>query len=76
MATKKEIKTLSLLNKRVTRLDEILRLIGNLSNKQHYSLSTDKLNELEDYLNSQVASTIDRLRENKIGNFTFEIRGQ
>jgi hypothetical protein len=76
MATKKEIKTLSLLTKRVTRFDEILRLIGNLSNKQHYSLSTEKLNELEEYLNSQVASTIDRLRENKKANFSFQIRGQ
>lgn len=76
MATKKEIKTMSLLTKRVTRFDEILRLIGNLSNKQHYSLSTEKLNELEDYLNSQVASTIDRLKENKKANFSFEIRGQ
>ena len=76
MATKKEIKTLSLLTKRVTRFDEILRLIGNLSNKQHYSLSTEKLNELEVYLNSQVALTIDRLRENKKANFSFQIRGQ
>ena len=76
MATKKEIKTMSLLTKRVTRFNEILRLIGNLSNKQHYSLSTEKLNELEDYLNSQVASTIDRLRENKKANFSFDIRGQ
>ena len=76
MATKKEIKTMSLLTKRVTRFNEILRLIGNLSNKQHYSLSTEKLNELEDYLNSQVASTIDRLRENKKANFSFDIKGQ
>ena len=76
MATKKEIKTMSLLTKRVTRFDEILRLIGNLSNKQHYFLSTDKLNELEDYLNSQVVSTIDRLRENKKANFSFEIKGK
>lgn len=76
MTTKKEIKTLSLLNKRVTRFDEILRLIGNLSNKQHYFLSTDKLNELENYLNSQVGLTIDRLRENKKGNFTLELRGK
>ena len=43
----KEIKTLALLEKRVLKLDNQLRLIGNLSNKQYYSLSENKINALE-----------------------------
>jgi len=71
--SQKEIKAMSLLIKRVTKLDDQLRLIGNLSNKQHYELSSEKIASLEFYLTTQVALTINRLKENKEANFTFDI---
>ena len=62
----KEIKTLALLEKRVLKLDNQLRLIGNLSNKQYYSLSENKINDLEFYLKNQVDLTINRIRKNQL----------
>ena len=59
----KEIKTLALLEKRVLKLDNQLRLIGNLSNKQYYSLSENKINALEFYLKNQVDLTINRIEK-------------
>ena len=69
----KEIKTLALLEKRVLKLDNQLRLIGNLSNKQYYSLSENKINALEFYLKNQVDLTINRIRKNQLANFDFDI---
>ena len=69
----KEIKTLALLEKRVLKLDNQLRLIGNLSNKQYYSLSENKINALEFYLKNQVDFTINRIRKNKLANFDLDI---
>ena len=73
MATEKEIKTLALLEKRVLKLDNQLRLIGNLSNKQYYSLSENKINALEFYLKNQVDLTINRIRKNQLANFDLDI---
>ncbi len=69
----KEIKTLALLEKRVLKLDNQLRLIGNLSNKQYYSLSENKINALEFYLKNQVDLTINRIRKNQLANFDLDI---
>ena len=69
----KEIKTLALLEKRVLKLDNQLRLIGNLSNKQYYSLSENKINALEFYLKNQVDFTINRIRKNQLANFDLDI---
>ena len=69
----KEITTLALLEKRVLKLDNQLRLIGNLSNKQYYSLSENKINALEFYLKNQVDLTINRIRKNQLANFDLDI---
>tara|TARA_B100000282_G_scaffold2113_1_gene1453 strand:- start:264 stop:527 length:264 start_codon:yes stop_codon:yes gene_type:complete len=69
----KQIKTLALLEKRVLKLDNQLRLIGNLSNKQYYSLSENKINALEFYLKNQVDLTINRIRKNQLANFDLDI---
>ena len=69
----KEIKTLALLEKRVLKLDNQLRLIGNLSNKQYYSLSENKINNLEIYLKTQIDLTINRIRKNQLANFDLDI---
>ena len=69
----KEIKTLALLEKRVLKQDNQLRLIGNLSNKQYYSLSENKINALEFYLKNQVDLTINRIRKNQLANFDLDI---
>ena len=55
------------------KLDNQLRLIGNLSNKQYYSLSENKINALEFYLKNQVDLTINRIRKNQLANFDLDI---
>lgn len=74
MTNEKEIKTLALLEKRVLKLDNQLRLIGNLGNKQNYYLSDKKIDALEFYLKTQIELTINRIRKNKQANFTFDIQ--
>ena len=69
----KQAKALALLEKRVLKLDNQLRLIGNLSNKQYYSLSENKINALEFYLKNQVDLTINRIRKNQLANFDLDI---
>ena len=69
----KQAKALALLEKSVLKLDNQLRLIGNLSNKQYYSLSENKINALEFYLKNQVDLTINRIRKNQLANFDLDI---
>ena len=69
MATDKQQKAMTLLQARVSKLDNQLRLIGNLANKQYYKLTKTQIDALEFYLDTQIKYTINRLRKNAIANF-------
>ena len=73
MATEKQLKAMTLLQARVSKLDNQLRLIGNLANKQNYELSETQIDALEFYLNTQIEFTIHRLRENAVANFKWSL---
>ena len=70
----KQTKALALLEKRVLKLDNQLRLIGNLGNKQYYFLSENDIDNLEEYLKTQIDLTINRIRKNQLANFDFDIK--
>ena len=69
----KQTKALALLEKRVLKFDNQLRLIGNLANKQYYFLSENDIDNLEEYLKTQIDLTINRIRKNQLANFDFDI---
>ncbi len=69
----KKDKAYELLNKRYERVSEQLRLLGNLGNKQNYRLTESQVDSLELLLHNEVALTINRLRKNKIANFSYDI---
>ena len=69
----KQAKALALLEKRVLKFDNQLRLIGNLANKQYYFLSENDIDNLEIYLKTQIDLTINRIRKNQLANFDFDI---
>ena len=69
----KQAKALALLEKRVLKFDNQLRLICNLANKQYYFLSENDIDNLEIYLKTQIDLTINRIRKNQLANFDFDI---
>ena len=73
MANSKQEKAMTLLQARVSKLDNQLRLIGNLANKQNYELSETQIDALEFYLNTQIELTIHRLRKNAVANFKWSV---
>ena len=56
----KRIKFKRLLNSRMTRAIQHIRLIGNLSDKRHYDYTDDQVKLVQKTLNEELNLTIDR----------------